>query len=78
MFLDFNDSPQCGNFEPYPKENFEREDNLNSRIHIGGSYYLSANIPYKTVTIRMWRKGGNCQYFPTKNAITLNSGNGMN
>ena len=25
------------------------EDGLNSRIHIGASYYLSVNSPYKTV-----------------------------
>ena len=33
------------------------EEGLNSRIHIGGSYYLSVNSPYKTVAIRMWRMG---------------------
>ena len=41
------------------------EDGLNSRIHIGGSYYLSVNSPYKTVAVQMWRKGGNGEYFPT-------------
>ena len=48
------------------------EEGLNSRIHIGGSYYISVNSPYKTVAIRMWRKWGNGEYFPTKNGITLN------
>ena len=27
-----------------------------TKIHIGASYYLSANSPYKTVAIRMWKK----------------------
>ena len=50
------------------------EDGLNSRIHIGASYYLSVNSPYKTVAIRMWRKGGNGEYFPTKCGITMSCG----
>ena len=50
------------------------EEGLNSRIHIGGSYYLSVNSPYKTVAIRMWRKGGNGEYFPTKSGITMSCG----
>ena len=50
------------------------EDGLNSRIHIGASYYLSVNSPYKTVAIRMWRKGGNGEYFPTKSGITMSCG----
>ena len=50
------------------------EDGLNSRIHIGASYYLSVNSLYKTVAIRMWRKGGNGEYFPTKCGITMGCG----
>ena len=40
------------------------EDGLNSRIHIGGSYYLSVNSPYITVAVQMWRKGGMGNIFP--------------
>ena len=29
---------------------------------------------YKTVAVRMWRKGGNGEYFPTKSGITMSCG----
>ena len=50
------------------------EEGLNSRIHIGRSYYISVNCTYKTVAIRSWRKGVNGEYFPTMNGIILNCG----
>ena len=42
-----------------------------TKIHIGASYYLSANSPYKTVAIRVWKKGGNGELFPMKLGISL-------
>ena len=42
-----------------------------TKIHIGASYYLSANSPYKTVAIRMWRKGASGDLFPAKLGISL-------
>ena len=42
-----------------------------TKIHIGASYYLSANSPYKTVAIRMWKKGASGDLFPTKLGISL-------
>ena len=42
-----------------------------TKIHIGASYYLSANSPYKIVAIRVWKKGGTGELFPTKIGISF-------
>ena len=42
-----------------------------TKIHIGASYYLSANSPYKTVAIRVWKKGATGELFPTQIGISL-------
>ena len=47
------------------------EQDLDVKIHIGGSFYLSANSPYKTIAIRVWKQGGTGQLFPTKLGISL-------
>ena len=41
------------------------EDGLNSRIHIGGSYYISVNSPYKTGSKNV-EKGGKWEIFSHK------------
>ena len=47
-----------------------------TKIHIGASYYPSPNSPYKTVAIRVWKKGGTGELFPTKIVSQLiNGGN---
>ena len=36
----------------------EGKPNVDKRIHIGGSFNLFTNSPYKTVAIRVWKRGG--------------------
>ena len=49
------------------------EPDVDIKIHIGGSYYMSCNSPYRSVGIRMWKTGSNGELFPTKVGLTLNS-----
>ena len=43
---------------------------IEKKVHIGGSYYVSCNSPYKSVGIRKWKTNAKGDLFPTTEGLS--------
>ena len=46
------------------------EKGVEKKVHIGGSYYVACNSPYKSVGIRRWKLNAKGELFPTTEGIS--------